>query len=790
MLNDSCSKAIIAKAPQTCATGGAEQNSNSVREAANEISKGAFFSMLGSERAKNDTCAEHFIVEQIQNEKSFSNYSAKMQLKAQWMAVEIRNVIILQNRLGQNLKTQKNLRKWNETEVEEFKKEIRESSSRMAAIENSIPLSDLESVRRLLKESIQKSLANFSTMGSMNSALPEAVIPINPDEFKSDLKKALASGRAEIQSDIKVLNDGSAIGGKGFDRATKESLAQDHDLTQSLYEHNISFRASVSKVSCEVEKEYGEGAKARDDLIMKTSIAASVFSLGWGAIAEGAVSGVSLLGTPARILASRGILSLRTSRIIASGANVLALSMNSVGSINNIDKCFQNNSRTHIQVNENSQKTCENFSASSVEQEDCVLALALNGLGFIASSPASQKFIATALAKVLPRSSIAISENAGPASGWSVGDKVRVPRSSGAVSYGSVREVRADGKLRVNILDESGRYVGFKDVLSSELSSVHSILPRGKVEYDRFANAFNTNNFDTDLRFVSVMINGERLPARVISSDGQSLAVEILDGGAILRRSLSGDDLLKVRLSESARDVFANSQILSGVVSRNVDAKLSSRKISDYTSRGGEIVRVDPTSPALRRVVAAAETTIANEIPDIVAGQIQTISQKEKLAHAWLVKVVPQIESQGRGDAYAVGRNQIIRQGNGSGDLGVIAERGQAVCRELTMCASVVFSEYGIRSRVVTGNIVGEGGHAWLEVLNESGQVDFILDSNYVRSTFRNFDDYSRAVGGAKELKKTIIVEPSSGAFFEYRKSRRKTASVERNLIKTNEIEA
>ena len=143
-----------------------------------------------------------------------------------------------------------------------------------------------------------------------------------------------------------------------------------------------------------------------------------------------------------------------------------------------------------------------------------------------------------------------------------------------------------------------------------------------------------------------------------------------------------------------------------------------SRKIQNYVARSGSTVEVNLQSQPLQKAIHQA---------------IAMIYETTGVA-PW---------------SYAALRDQIIRKG---GDRA-------AVCRELSMTAHLVFSEFGIRSKVITGSLT-EGGHAWVQ--DSYGRI---IDSNYTRSV-ESFKDY-KAKTGATVLKETEIVSPISVVLFD-----------------------
>lgn len=108
-------------------------------------------------------------------------------------------------------------------------------------------------------------------------------------------------------------------------------------------------------------------------------------------------------------------------------------------------------------------------------------------------------------------------------------------------------------------------------------------------------------------------------------------------------------------------------------------------------------------------------------------------------------------------------------------DLGQIIEEGKAVCSELSMFASVLLSQYGIRSRVNIGSLYmrelsprpnsQHARHAWLEILSRNGKVEGILDSNNSRRFDRNFKDYDEFMNGIQVEHQVELMEVKQDSF-------------------------
>jgi hypothetical protein len=77
-----------------------------------------------------------------------------------------------------------------------------------------------------------------------------------------------------------------------------------------------------------------------------------------------------------------------------------------------------------------------------------------------------------------------------------------------------------------------------------------------------------------------------------------------------------------------------------------------------------------------------------------------------------------------------------------------------AVCRELSISASVLFSEYGVQSHVASGNVKQNdgdstrGAHAWLEITDAAGDILLIVDSNNTKDHYDTFGEFDGAARG------------------------------------------
>ena len=285
---------------------------------------------------------------------------------------------------------------------------------------------------------------------------------------------------------------------------------------------------------------------------------------------------------------------------------------------------------------------------------------------------------------------------------------------------------------------------------------VHRMEPTGITEYDDFRRAFNKGRIEGDSRYVSVPYGGERVVARVTGVSGDRLTVEVLEEGGRTRTVVvRGRDLESVRMSSRSKEFFSELNRRPSAPSVG-GYDFSGSKVGDYRSRRGQIVRVDVESPRLERWMNEA-TDIIEERTGIRPNPGRQLSPEERnrIYRVWLNDVVKKVESKEPSRDYGDARDRIIGGGTnkGVGSLGEILDAEAAVCRELSMFGSVLLSEYGLKSKVVTGNVLTRtgkhGGHAWIQVYDDYGRPLEIIDSNNTRSIHPDFSDYDREVRGA-----------------------------------------
>lgn len=175
------------------------------------------------------------------------------------------------------------------------------------------------------------------------------------------------------------------------------------------------------------------------------------------------------------------------------------------------------------------------------------------------------------------------------------------------------------------------------------------------------------------------------------------------------------------------------------------------RTYTPYRARGGSEITPNVLSPGQKpdfdhwATVITTKTGIArNPLRKPNSGDARAIAQ------IWTKDLV-RLHEDFRKKNYGKKRRDFAREGVYG--VSMVLRHNALVCRELSVVASALFAEFGIQTQVGAGNVKANtdnpGKHAWLEVCDDSGQVGIIVDSNYKRATFDNFDSYSRACRGA-----------------------------------------
>jgi hypothetical protein len=178
------------------------------------------------------------------------------------------------------------------------------------------------------------------------------------------------------------------------------------------------------------------------------------------------------------------------------------------------------------------------------------------------------------------------------------------------------------------------------------------------------------------------------------------------------------------------------------------------KEYNHYIARAGARIRPDPMKPSQKPIFDGFKehirlrTGIAPK-----AGKPPTKQQLEQIATVWVQELVPTIKDTNYAN-YGGARTDHFNDNDGEGSLGFILHNKLAVCRELSISASVLFSEYGVQSHVASGNVKQNdgdstrGAHAWLEITDAAGDILLIVDSNNTKDHYDTFGEFDGAARG------------------------------------------
>ena len=325
-----------------------------------------------------------------------------------------------------------------------------------------------------------------------------------------------------------------------------------------------------------------------------------------------------------------------------------------------------------------------------------------------------------------------------------VGKPVSVGRSNGTYTNGKVIGLKADGRVEVLVTDANGTR-GTK------------VLPRSSV-FDPIPVKSGALGIDQAVSISSTdggILNGKVV---AIGHDGTAI-VEVTKSGRVIHEKVPVGRIMEP-LPGGSMERKNWAMRIDERPSEPASRNWASRKVDNYVSRGGQTVEVNLNSPALSEAVDQS-MAIIKRVTGIEPGSanMNDPAVRRKIYQAWIEHVVPSFESGAKGSlsSYSSARDRILENGGGTADLGLMLQSQAAVCRELSLAGSVVFGEYGISSKVVTGNISssrGSGGHAW--IIDDQGMV---VDNNFTRSVYESFGSYQSETN-ASILKTTTVVEP------------------------------
>ncbi len=361
------------------------------------MNQNVFLAALARERHLQDQCASDFATELLRGsrwDETSSDIQDKVQLLTENMAAALRLNHQL-SQIGQRRRVgAQGRREGDEAEMERLRQQLRRHLAAIAAIENSIPLGTHPEIARFVQQEVQKLGADAFTIGGIGAATPPPIPRLDSSRFRSGLRDAIRRAQASMWRDQHVLHDGVQSGGSGLDRATRESLAQDRDLIEAFFARHPNLRESTQAVACQVDAAYGRGAEARDQALLVGSIAATAGSFGVGLLARGGAAAVSL-STPARLAAARGVLTVRSARVLSSAA----IGLDTVTGLQQIDTaCFQNQRLTRVSPNGPvTADRCASYRVDGLAEENCALAVGLTALGVGLSTEAGQRLATRAL---------------------------------------------------------------------------------------------------------------------------------------------------------------------------------------------------------------------------------------------------------------------------------------------------------------------------------------------------------------------------------------------------------
>lgn len=284
----------------------------------------------------------------------------------------------------------------------------------------------------------------------------------------------------------------------------------------------------------------------------------------------------------------------------------------------------------------------------------------------------------------------------------------------------------------------------------------------GDPAYDTFRLNFNRGEFVAEQRYVSVMSGSVRRPARIVNVDADKIIVELVDDDSTLRKvEIHGSDLMSVRSSASSHQSFDDSLKYALDLP---EAQIRGQAVGHY-EQPGFAIDLNLNSPGLKRWVGESQRLIERDL-GIKPGQPLSREQQLALENYWISRIRPKLESTESYSRYGKDRGGLASRNAGRADLGQVIEEGKAVCLELSMFASTLLSQYGIKSKLVIGRTnlrsaeAGQHGyHAWLRIVDDEDKTLGLLDSNNSQSIHPNIGDYDRALNGVKVEREIQLIQ-------------------------------
>lgn len=260
-----------------------------------------------------------------------------------------------------------------------------DQTAALAAIESSIPFASHPLMDKFINDTLGSMNERASQLRNRHNSnvQPE---PLPPD-FTSKLRRVLVEIRKNLEEESKRLTTGSAA----LDRSTRESLAQDHDLVESLLYRNPEIRSNSTAAACRVDRVYGRGAEARDQVLLYGSIGSAAVA----GVAAGASRGAAYLAfqNGARVASARGLMSANAARIfgtIGAHSGRVALATGTADGLRETASACLNSHQIQAQTG----PRCENYTVKAITADNCYLAAGLAALDATSSMPRLSTFIA------------------------------------------------------------------------------------------------------------------------------------------------------------------------------------------------------------------------------------------------------------------------------------------------------------------------------------------------------------------------------------------------------------
>lgn len=172
-----------------------------------------------------------------------------------------------------------------------------------------------------------------------------------------------------------------------------------------------------------------------------------------------------------------------------------------------------------------------------------------------------------------------------------------------------------------------------------------------------------------------------------------------------------------------------------------------------YVSRTGkQRITPDPHSSVEKKYF----DLLIKNIEDHTGIQANPLEQKTKdqietITETWLNLIAPTLEEPLLLERLENNtRSHIYHEQGGHAQLSSLLKARASVCRELSVIGSILFTAFGIPTRLGLGRCEGNnlevrsGNHVWVKCLDEQGQILKIVDSNALISTYDDFETYTK----------------------------------------------